>query len=188
MLFTGIEIPGAFYIDIEKRGDDRGFFARYFCEKEFAAAGLHGTFPQINNSFSASAGTCRGLHYQLPPSSEVKVVRCIQGAVLDLIVDMRPDSPTFLQWHGATLTAENRRMFYVPAGCAHGLFSLKDNTEVIYQSSQYYHPESERGLKVNDERINISLPFEPVVISEKDMAWPDFDPAIHGVEMLRGML
>jgi dTDP-4-dehydrorhamnose 3,5-epimerase len=145
MIFTPSPIHGAFYIDIEKRGDERGFFARYFCEKEFAAAGLHTHFTQINNSLSATAGTCRGLHYQLPPHAEIKVVRCIQGAVLDLVLDLRPDSPTFKKFHAAELTPENRRMFYVPAGCAHGLFTLLDNTEVIYQSSAAYNPESERG-------------------------------------------
>lgn len=188
MKFFPAPIQGSYYIDQEPRGDDRGFFARYFCEKEFAAAGLHNHFVQINNSFSVYAGTCRGLHYQLGEHAEVKLVRCVRGAVLDLLIDLRPDSPTYKKWYGAELTAENRRMFYVPAGCAHGLYSLVENTEVIYQVSQYYEPSSERGLRVDDSHFGIALPFEPSVISEKDKSWPDFDPEWHGVSQLTGLL
>lgn len=188
MKFIPAPIHGAFYVDQEKRGDDRGFFARYFCEREFEAVGLNTRFVQINNSFSVFAGTCRGLHYQLGRYAEVKLVRCVRGAVLDVVVDLRPDSPTYKEWYTAELTAENRRMFYVPAGLAHGLFSLEPDTEVIYQVSAYYQPDSERGLRVDDPAFGIKLPFAPTVVSDKDMSWPDFDPAWHGVDQLRELV
>lgn len=186
MIFNPAPLQGAYTIELEKRGDARGFFARLFCEKEFGNAGLETRFVQINNSSSAKRGTLRGMHYQLPDAAEVKVVRCIKGALYDVIVDLRPDSPTFKQWFGAELSAENRRMMYVPRGFAHGFITLEDDTEAFYLVSAYYAPENERGLRYNDPAIGIEWPIAPTEISEKDAKWPDLDAAFHGLERLRG--
>lgn len=179
MIFTETELPGAFLIDLEKRGDDRGFFARFFCEKEFAAKGLVTHFCQVNNSLSVPKGTLRGMHYQAAPKSETKVLRCIKGALWDCIIDMRKDSPTFGKWIGAELTAENRRMIYVPKGFAHGFITLTDNTEALYLVDEFYAPEAERGVRWNDPKFGIKWPAEPEVMSDKDKAIRDFDPAWH---------
>jgi dTDP-4-dehydrorhamnose 3,5-epimerase len=182
---TGLE--DARLVELEKRGDDRGFFARYFCEREFAAAGLQSRYVQINNSLSAKKGTLRGLHYQLPPSAEVKVVRCVRGALWDVIVDLRPDSPSYRKWFGAELSADNRTMMYVPRGFAHAILTLTDDAEAIYLVSDGYAPEEERGLRWDDPAIGIEWPISPAEISPKDAKWPDFDPAFHGVETMRGL-
>jgi dTDP-4-dehydrorhamnose 3,5-epimerase len=188
MKFHKTPLVGAYTIELEKHGDERGFFSRFFCEKEFAAAGLETRFPQINNSVSARKGAVRGLHYQLAPNAEVKAMRCVRGAMYDVIVDLRAGSPTYLQWFGTELTAENRTMMYVPRGFAHGFMSLTDEVEVVYMASAFYAPESERGLRWDDPTIGVKWPIEPVEVSDKDRAWPDFDPVWHGVEMLRGVL
>lgn len=188
MKFNKTPLHGAYTIDLEKRGDDRGFFARLFCEKEFANAGLVNHFVQINNSLSSSKGTLRGMHYQLPPAAEVKVVRCIKGALFDVIVDLRPDSPTFRRAFGAELTAENRRMMYVPQGFAHGFVTLTDDAEAFYLVSAFYSPENERGLRFNDPAVEIEWPIEPVEISEKDRKWPDLNADFHGLERMRGLV
>lgn len=187
MRFRATPLKDAFTIELEKRGDDRGFFARFFCRDEFGAAGLETQFAQANNSLSAKKGTLRGLHYQLAPAAEVKVVRCIRGALFDAIIDLRPDSPTFGRWFGAELTAENRVMMYVPRGFAHAILTLTDDTEALYLVSDVYSPENERGVRWNDPRFKVGWPIAPVEISEKDAKWPDFDPAFHGVERLRGI-
>lgn len=187
MKFEPTPLKGAFTIELERRGDDRGFFARAFCEREFADHGLEQRFVQINNSLSAKRGTLRGLHYQLAPAAEVKIMRCIRGAVWDAIIDLRPDSPTFSQWFGTELSAENRRMMYVPRGFAHAALSLVDDTEILYPVSAFYEPAQERGLRWNDPRFAIEWPITPTEISEKDRSWPDFDPTYHGVEKLRGI-
>jgi dTDP-4-dehydrorhamnose 3,5-epimerase len=187
MIFHPATLAGACVIELEKRSDDRGFFARYFCEREFAAAGLESRFVQINNSLSAKKGTLRGLHYQLPPSPEVKVVRCVRGALWDVIVDLRPDSPSYRKWFGAELSAENRMMMYVPRGFAHAILTLTDDVEAIYLVSDSYAPDVERGLRWNDPAVGIAWPISPAEISPKDARWPDFDPAFHGVEMMRGL-
>jgi len=173
MIFESTPLQGACVIELEKRGDERGFFARVFCEKEFAAQGLVTRFVQINNSLSADVGTLRGMHYQLPPASETKLVRCIRGSLWDCIVDLRPDSPTFKRWFGAELSAENRRMMYVPKGFAHGFITLEPDTEAFYLVDEFYAPELERGLRWNDPAIGIEWPAEPRVISEKDRNHPD---------------
>lgn len=178
-------LSGAFLIDLSKRGDSRGFFARLFCEREFAAAGLEANFVQINDSLSAREGTLRGLHYQLPPFQEVKVVRCIRGALWDCIVDLRPESPSFKQWFGVTLSADNRTMLYVPRGFAHGFVTLGDDAEVVYLVSAPYAPDHERGLRWNDPLFAIEWPRQPVEMSDKDSNWPLFDPAYHQVAELR---
>ncbi len=188
MQFNPVSIAGAYLIDLEKKGDERGFFARVFCQREFAALNLATDMVQINNSLSVKKGVLRGMHYQLPPSAEVKVLRCIRGALYDVVLDLRPDSPSFGQWFGAQLTAENRRMLYVPQGCAHGFLTLKENTEAFYMVHSCYDPEQERGVRFDDPRFAIEWPNEPAEISEKDKSWPDFNPEWHGVEKMRGLL
>jgi dTDP-4-dehydrorhamnose 3,5-epimerase len=187
MKFYETPLEGARIIELERRGDDRGFFARYFCEREFTAAGLETHYVQINNSLSARKGTLRGLHYQLPPAAEVKIVRCVRGALWDVIVDLRPDSPTFKNWFGAELNDDNRLMMYVPRGFAHALVTLTGSAEAIYLVSDFYAPEQERGVRWNDPAIGIDWPIEPTEISAKDAQWPDFDPGFHGVELMRGL-
>jgi dTDP-4-dehydrorhamnose 3,5-epimerase len=174
-------------IELEKRGDDRGFFARFYCENEFGSAGLATRFVQVNNSLSAKAGTLRGMHYQLAPAAEVKVVRCIRGALYDVVIDIRPDSPTFGRWFGAELNADNRLMMYVPRGFAHGLITLTDDTEILYLVSDFYSPENERGIRWDDPQFNIKWPLPCTEISQKDASWPDFNAEFHGLERLRGV-
>lgn len=187
MKFIKTPLEGAYTIELDRIGDDRGFFARFFCTKEFSNAGLIDSFVQINNSLTKDKGTLRGMHYQLPPAAEVKVVRCIQGALFDVIVDLRPTSATFCKWYGDTLTAENRRMMYVPQGFAHGFITLEENTEAFYLAGAAYAQEQERGLRYNDPQFKIEWPVEPLVISDKDANWPDYDPEWHGVELMRGL-
>ena len=179
MIFTKTPIEGAYLIDLEKRGDDRGFFARVFCCNEFGEHGLDTQFVQVNNSLSADKGTLRGLHYQLAPAEEVKVVRCISGALWDVILDIRPDSPTFGKWFGAELTADNRRMMYAPRGMAHGFVTLTDNTEAFYLVTAFYAPDRERGVRWNDPHFGVEWPITPTVISDKDRDRADFDPEIN---------
>jgi dTDP-4-dehydrorhamnose 3,5-epimerase len=179
MIFTETPLPGAYLIDLEKRGDARGFFARAFCRNEFAEHGLEGDFVQINSSLSVERGTLRGLHYQLAPAAEVKLVRCLAGALYDVILDLRPEMPSFGRWFGAELTAQNRRMMYVPRGFAHGFLTLSEDCEALYLVSAFYAPERERGVRWNDPRFAIEWPSAPVVISDKDRDRPDFDPAIN---------
>jgi dTDP-4-dehydrorhamnose 3,5-epimerase len=187
MKFHKTPLDGAHLIELEKRGDDRGFFARLFCESEFGAARLETGFVQINNSLTGSRGTLRGLHYQLPPAAEVKVVRVVNGAIWDVIVDLRADSPTYRLWYGAELNEDNRLMMYVPRGFGHGFVTLTDSAETIYLMSAPYAPEAERGLRWNDPAIGINWPVEPIEMSDKDGKWPDLDPAFHGLEAMRGL-
>ena len=179
MIFTETPLEGAYLIDLEKRGDDRGFFARAFCEREFTAHRLATGFVQVNNSLSAQRGTLRGMHYQLAPKAETKLVRCIRGALYDLILDLRPGSATFGQSFGAELTAENRRMMYVPKGFAHGFITLADDTEAFYFVDEFYAPELERGVRWDDPRFQLRWPIAPAVLSDKDANQRDFDPAWH---------
>jgi dTDP-4-dehydrorhamnose 3,5-epimerase len=179
MRFAPTPLAGAFVIELDKRADDRGFFARVFCEREFAAAGLDTRFVQINNSLSKDKGTLRGMHYQLGEAAEVKVVRCVRGALWDAILDLRPGSASFGQSFGAELSAENRSMMYVPRGFAHGFLTLEEDTEALYLVSAFYAPERERGVRWNDPRFAIGWPAEPQVISDKDAQQRDFDPAWH---------
>jgi dTDP-4-dehydrorhamnose 3,5-epimerase len=179
MKFEQTPIPGAWLIDLEKRGDERGFFARFYCEKEFAAHGLVTHFVQVNNSLSAARGTLRGMHYQLPPKAETKLVRCVRGALWDAIVDLRPGSPTFGKSFGAELSAENRRMMYVPKGFAHGFVTLSDAAEALYFVDEFYGPEQERIARWNDPTYGIQWPIQPVVLSDKDRDARDFEPKWH---------
>ena len=187
MKFYPTPLRSACTIELDRRGDDRGFFARVFCENEFSEAGLVSKFVQVNESFSAKKGTMRGMHYQLPPKAEVKVVRCVRGALWDVILDLRPDSPTFGKSFGAELNADNRLMMYVPRGFAHAILTLTDDAEAFYLVSEFYGPEKERGVRWNDPKFCVSWPIEPSEVSAKDAKWPDFDPAFHGIELLRGL-
>jgi dTDP-4-dehydrorhamnose 3,5-epimerase len=188
MKFIETPLSGSYLIELEKRGDNRGFFARFFCENEFGDQGLVNRFVQINNSLTAKKGTLRGMHYQLQPSAEVEVVRCIRGSLYDVILDLRPDSPTFGKSFGAELSAENRTMMYVPQGFAHGFVTLEDDTEALYLVSALYAPDLERGIRYNDPAFNIQWAIPPAEISEKDGKWPDFDPVFHGVDLLKGLI
>jgi dTDP-4-dehydrorhamnose 3,5-epimerase len=184
--FLKTPLEGAYRIELEKHGDDRGFFARVFCEKEFEAAGLETRFVQANNSLTLKKGALRGLHYQLPPAAEVKVVRAIRGALWDVIVDLRPGSSTYLKWFGAELNEDNRSMLYIPRGFGHGFITLTDHVEAFYLHSALYSPEAERGLRWNDPAIGIDWPAEPQEMSDKDRKWPDLDPKFHGLDSMRG--
>jgi dTDP-4-dehydrorhamnose 3,5-epimerase len=170
--FTEQEIRGVYTIDLEERADDRGFFARTYCNDEFAAHGLANTMVQSNMSFNHRAGTIRGMHMQLDPHGEVKVVRAIRGAILDVIVDMRTDSPTYLRHVSVELTETNRRALYVPIGFAHGYQALTDAAEVLYQVSTVYAPGFEQGYRFDDPAFAISWRLPVSVISDKDAAWP----------------
>lgn len=168
MRFKETPLKGNYLIDLELREDERGFFARYFCEKAFLDRGLNTHWAQINNSMSRKVGTLRGLHFQRSPHAEVKLVRCIRGAIWDVVVDLRNGSKTLGQWFGATLSGENRTMMYVPRGFAHGFISLEPNCEIIYLVSESYAPEAEGTLLWNDSDVAIRWPTEPQVVSDKD--------------------
>ncbi len=179
MIFTETPLRNAYTIELEKRGDDRGFFARFFCVNEYSKLNLDNKIVQINNSLSKDKGTLRGIHYQLAPKAETKIVRCIKGSLFDVIVDLRKNSRTFGKWFGAELTAENRRMMFVPKGFGHGFLTLEEDTEALYLVTEFYAPEYERGIRWNDPYFNIKWPFEPSVISDKDQNHPDFNEAYH---------
>lgn len=175
MIFTETELKGAYIIELEARADERGFFARAWCQKEFTQHGLNPNLVQSNISFNYKKGTLRGMHYQVKPDEEAKLVRCTRGSIYDVIIDLRPSSPSFKQWIAVELTSENRKMLYLPEGMAHGFQTLVDNTEVFYQVTQFYSPKSERGVRWNDPVFNIDWPAEDRrVISEKDRNWSDF--------------
>ncbi len=174
MIFNETKLKGAFIIELEKHQDDRGFFARIFCQKELEANGLIPDVAQANMSLSRTRGTLRGMHYQKSPFEETKLVRCTKGALYDVIIDLRSDSPTYKAWIGIELTADNYKMLFVPQNFAHGFITLSDDTEVTYLVSQFYSPGSELGLRWNDPKIGIQWPMEVISISEKDGNWPDF--------------
>jgi dTDP-4-dehydrorhamnose 3,5-epimerase len=172
MIFTTGPIQGPTIIDLEKHRDDRGFFARAYCKREFAEQGLAHDMVQTNVSFSKARGTLRGMHYQKPPHQEAKLVRCTSGALYDVVVDVRSASDTYGEWMGVELSADTHRMFYVPEGFAHGFLTLEDETEVVYQVSEFYAPESEEGLRYDDPALDIDWPISVQVISDKDRSWP----------------
>ena len=174
MIFNKTKIPGVFVIELEQRRDERGFFARQWCADEFARAGLDPRVVQINTARSVAAGTLRGLHYQRAPNAEVKLVRCTRGAVFDVAVDLRADSPTFCQWFGAELDDESGRMLYIPEGCGHGYLTLAQNTDLVYQASVPYAPQSATGVRHDDPAFNIVWPGAIEVISLQDQNWPSF--------------
>jgi dTDP-4-dehydrorhamnose 3,5-epimerase len=174
MIFTPTELVGAFIIDPQRFADNRGFFAPIWLPDEFARRGLNPNIAQINLSYNRAKGTLRGMHFKHPPHAEAKLVRCIRGAIIDIILDLRPDSPSFRRWISVELTAENRRALYVPEGLAHGFQTLLDDVEVMYQVSQPYLPSAEGGVRYNDPAFGIVWPLEPTEISPKDLEWPDF--------------
>jgi dTDP-4-dehydrorhamnose 3,5-epimerase len=174
MTFHGTKLQGVFEIRIEPLRDERGFFARSWCQAEFKAHGLNPALVQCNISFNGRKGTLRGMHYQLAPYAEAKLIRCTRGAIYDVIVDLRRESPTFKQWVSVVLTAEKRNMAYVPEDCAHGFLTLEDDTEVLYQMSQFFSAESARGARWDDPAFQIAWPHEIAVISERDKNYPDF--------------
>jgi len=174
MIFIETKLKGAFVIEPERFEDDRGFFARTWCKREFEAYGLNTNLVQCNISFNNITGTIRGMHYQANPFEEAKLVRCTRGAIWDVIIDLKADSPTFKKWFAVELTAENRKMLYIPESFAHGFQTLKENTEVFYQMSEYYSPECSRGVRWNDPVFSIKWPKDEIVISDKDRQYPDF--------------
>jgi dTDP-4-dehydrorhamnose 3,5-epimerase len=175
VIFTETKLQGAFVIDIERRPDERGFFARAFCQNEFAEHGLNTTIAQSNVAFNLKRGTLRGMHFQFPPAAETKFVRCTRGAILDIIVDLRPESPTYLEHVAVELSADNARGLYVPERFAHGYQVLEDDTETSYQVGEFYTPGVEGGLMYDDPRLGLEWPLPVTVISEKDQAWPSLD-------------
>jgi dTDP-4-dehydrorhamnose 3,5-epimerase len=175
MKFVATPLAGAFVIELEELGDERGFFARSFCGREFRAHGLDAAVAQCNVSFNRKRGTLRGLHYQAEPHAEAKLVRCTRGAIWDVIVDLRPGSATVRRWFAAELSAENRRALYAPAGFAHGFQTLADDSEVLYQMSESYHAELARGVRWNDPGLAVPWPIAQPIVSERDRALPLLD-------------
>ncbi len=179
MIFAEARLKGVFVIDLERHEDERGFFARSWCQREFHANGLNPRLAQCSVSFNEQKGTLRGMHYQTIPHGEAKLVRCTMGGVYDVALDLRRDSPTFKQWIAVDLTAENRRMIYIPEGIAHGFQTLVDHTEVFYQISEFFHPESARGVRWNDPTFGIAWPdVEERIISLRDRSYPDFESSL----------
>jgi dTDP-4-dehydrorhamnose 3,5-epimerase len=175
MRFTELELPGLFLVELELFQDERGFFARSWCQSEFAKHGLNPQLVQCNISFNDRQGTLRGLHYQSAPHAEDKLVRCTRGRIFDVAVDLRPESPTYLRWFGIELTQDNLRMLYIPKGFAHGFQTFVDQSEVFYQMSQAYHPQSARGVRWDDPAFGINWPSAAQrIISQKDQDYPDF--------------
>lgn len=174
MIFCETDLPGLLRIEPELLEDERGFFARTFCEKEFTSRGLETRFVQCSTSFNHKAGTLRGMHYQATPHEETKLIRCTRGAAFDVVIDLRPASPAFKQWYGVELSATNGAMLYVPQGCAHGFLTLEDSTEIFYQISEFYHPDSARGVPWNDPAFGVRWPRDVAVISTRDSAYPLF--------------
>ena len=171
MIFTETSLKGAFVLDLERREDNRGFFARTFCQNEFAQHGLKPVIAQANVAFNKKRGTMRGMHFQFPPAAETKLVRCTRGAIVDIIVDLRPESPTFLEHIAVELTADNHRALYVPERFAHGYQVLEDGTETSYQVGEFYTPNTEGGLSPTDPRLALTWPLPVTEISPKDAAW-----------------
>jgi dTDP-4-dehydrorhamnose 3,5-epimerase len=176
MIFTETPLRGAFVIEAHPLEDARGLFARTWCRREFEARGLDVQIAQCSTSFNARRGTLRGMHYQAPPVTETKLVRCTRGAIYDVIIDLRPDSATFTEHFAVVLTADNRKMVHIPVGFAHGFQTLEDATEVFYQMSQFYSPEHARGVRWDDPIFGISWPDDERILLERDRSYPDFRP------------
>lgn len=181
MIFNETKLKGAYIIEIEPIEDDRGFFARSFCRKEFEQYGLNLCIVQCNISFNKKKGTLRGMHYQAVPHEEAKLVSCTKGSIYDVIIDLRSGSPTYCRWISVEISAENRKMLYIPEGFAHGFQTLEDDTEVFYQMSEFFHPESARGVRWDDPVFGIEWPEQGFkIISEKDLEYPDLLVAVSG--------
>ncbi len=179
MKFNQTKISGCFLVELDLKMDERGFFARSYCDNEFKNQGLQRKWVQMSNSYNTKAGTIRGLHLQRNPFEEVKIVRCISGKIWDLIVDLRQESDTFGQWFGEILSGQNRKMMYIDKGVAHGFITLENNTEIIYSMSEFYSKEHELTIKWDDPKLNIKWPSAPLIISDKDNAGLDFDCAMN---------
>ncbi len=182
MRFTEIALQGAFIIEPDLIEDDRGFFARIFCRREFEGQALNTDFVQQNISFNRSKGTIRGMHYRVRPHAEAKIVRCTRGAAYDVIVDLRAKSPTFMKWAAIDLTAENHRSIYIPDGFSHGFMTLTDETELTYLHSSFYEASAERGIRFDDPSLAIAWPARPRVISDRDSNFPYIDHTFQGIE------
>lgn len=174
MIFQETGLKGVYIIELEKKHDERGFFARSWCGEEFGAKGLVSRFVQCNISYNKIKGIIRGMHYQCRPYEETKLVRCTRGSIFDVVIDLRPDSPTFCKWLAVQLSGRNYRMLYIPGGFAHGFQTLEDDTEVFYQMSEFYHPGYARGIRWDDPFFKITWPEKAESISEKDRSYPDF--------------
>lgn len=172
MKFLETPLKGSFIIEPEPRRDERGMFARVFCKKEFEYAKLNKEIVQVNHSLTKEKGTVRGMHYQKPPNAEIKMVRCIKGSVFDIIIDLRKNSPTFLNWFGEVLSSDNMKIMYVPEGFAHGMQALETNSEILYFVTEFYAPKQEGGVNCKDPKIGIKWPLEPRNLSEKDKKLP----------------
>ena len=181
MIFTPAPLAGIYTVEPEPFMDERGWFARTYCKNEFTSIGHTAEWVQLNHSFTNQTGTVRGMHYQLSPFSEIKLVRCISGAVYDVVIDLRRDSATFLQWFGTELSAVNKKMIYIPAGFAHGFQTIADNSELIYHHSQYYTPGVEAAIKYNEPKLNINWPLAVTHISERDAQHPFLDENFKGI-------
>lgn len=176
MQFSPLSLDGVWLVALEPRVDDRGFFARSWCQQEFASRGLNANLVQCNISFNIHPGTLRGLHYQIEPFAEAKLVRCTRGAIYDVVVDLRPTSATFLQWIAVELRSNQYQMLHIPEGLAHGFQTLTPETEVFYQMSTVYYPEAARGIRWNDPTFTIAWPLQNPILSDKDQSYPDFIP------------
>lgn len=188
MIFTPAKIEGAYLIEPEKKRDERGFFARSFCQKEFEEKGLNICWVQSNISFNEKKGTIRGMHYQTAPHEEIKLVRCTWGALYDVLIDLRPESPTFKQWETFELSEANHRILYIPKGVAHAFQTLVDKTEVFYEMSEAYHPESSKGIRWNDPFFNIKWPISNPILSSKDQNYPNFNPSLTEITFKKTLL
>lgn len=173
MIFKETKLKGAYIIELEPMEDERGFFARSFCRKEFEKYGLNPNIVQCNISYNKKKGTFRGMHYQVKPHEEAKIVSCVRGSIYDVIIDLRPDSPTRCHWFAVELSTENFKMLYIPEAFAHGFQTLEDNTVVFYQMSEFYHPECAMGVRWDDPAFNIEWPDDARIITVKDLQYPD---------------
>lgn len=181
MIFSPTTLKGSYIIEPEQFSDNRGWFARYYCKKEFSKINHEAEWVQMNHSFTTQKGTIRGMHYQVAPYKEIKMIRCVAGAVFDVIVDIRQGSPSFLNWFGVELSSQNKKMIYIPQGFAHGFQALANNTELLYHHSEYYTPRAEGGMKYDDIRLNIDWPLPVNAISDRDIAHPYIDNNFKGI-------
>lgn len=183
MKFVQTPLNGAYVVELEPFRDERGYFARTFCKNEFLSIGHQKEFVQFNHSMTRFKGTLRGMHYQVPPSAEIKLIRCIAGSVFDVIIDIRKDSPTFLKHFGLIMSEENQKMIYVPEGFAHGFQTVEDNVQMLYHHTAFYDPSNERGLRYNDPALHINWPELPLHITEKDRNYPMITNKFKGIEI-----
>lgn len=181
MIFTPLPLAGSYVIDVDPFQDERGWFARFFSKDEFQKIGHQKEWVQLNHSVTKTAGAIRGMHFQSPPFAEIKMVKCIVGSVFDVIIDLRKESPTFLQWQGVELSAANKKMMYIPQGFAHGFQSLTDDCQLIYHHTEFYNPQAEAGIRYNDERVGINWPLVVTMLSGRDAAHPLVNENFKGI-------